>query len=343
LTNPFYTGLIVAGNETYPGRHKPMVTQQEYNRGQAILKSRHRPRPRSRSPKFFTYLPPWRFVWRVLTASGQVKDTARRCAMANPVANQISASRILGRVSEWYRRMEQAGLTFDDLQTVIDDPEKRERLVHYWKTGICDLTTSCKRACEIMGKNFLGTEEISRHFGVKFDAKQLVQLATIPFTETTLQACKKTHILVAGYPLSIWDIREDEARRDLFYSREKDVVRNKNKEPQYVSEETVRLRWYLIRKSVAPKSTKKEYMEQVALLKENEEVPQACELVYAIILYYLARSSRLFTKVYARSLSTSTNDYRVEVGRFGPSGLQMGFISAWSAESYVGIAVSRKF
>lgn len=56
--------------------------------------------------------------------------------MADPIANPkvMKASQVLGRFSECYRRLEEAGLTFNDLQYPIDDPEFRDRLVEFWRS-----------------------------------------------------------------------------------------------------------------------------------------------------------------------------------------------------------------
>ncbi len=56
--------------------------------------------------------------------------------MADPIANPkaMKASQVLGRFSECYRRLEEAGLTFADLQYPIDDPEFRDRLVEFWRS-----------------------------------------------------------------------------------------------------------------------------------------------------------------------------------------------------------------
>src|SRR3989344_7080599 len=139
--------------------------------------------------------------------------------MAKTIANPVSPSQVVGRVSEWFRRMEEAGLTLDDLQAPIDDPTMRERLVRFWKAGGYEATTDQKLARAIMGRNFLGIEEVSQHLGVTFSDKQRAQLAEVPFAEATLQECKDTHILVAGYPLSVLDVRSH-VSRNLFYLHE---------------------------------------------------------------------------------------------------------------------------
>ena len=49
LSNPFYKGVIVWGGVTYPGKHEPMVTAEEFGRVQLLLKGRSTPRPQIRA------------------------------------------------------------------------------------------------------------------------------------------------------------------------------------------------------------------------------------------------------------------------------------------------------
>lgn len=46
LANPFYAGIIVWDGETYPGKHEPVVTIDEFERVQELLGKPGRPRPR---------------------------------------------------------------------------------------------------------------------------------------------------------------------------------------------------------------------------------------------------------------------------------------------------------
>jgi site-specific DNA recombinase len=46
FTNPFYAGIIEWGGHTYPGKHKPMVTLDEFDRVQEMLGRPGRPRPK---------------------------------------------------------------------------------------------------------------------------------------------------------------------------------------------------------------------------------------------------------------------------------------------------------
>lgn len=59
-----------------------------------------------------------------------------RCAMSKNIVSQATAQRVLGRVAEVIRMLLEGGLEFDDLQIPISDPERRRRLVAYWKAGM---------------------------------------------------------------------------------------------------------------------------------------------------------------------------------------------------------------
>lgn len=52
LTNPFYAGLILWGGQLYPGKHEAIVTLEEFDRVQAMLRRDTRPRVRKHE---FTY------------------------------------------------------------------------------------------------------------------------------------------------------------------------------------------------------------------------------------------------------------------------------------------------
>jgi hypothetical protein len=49
------------------------------------------------------------------------------------IANQ-DLVKVLSRANECVRRLIEAGLTFEDLQIPIDDPEKRKKIVDFWKS-----------------------------------------------------------------------------------------------------------------------------------------------------------------------------------------------------------------
>ena len=46
INNPFYCGLMIRDGEIYHGKHEPMVTEEEFDRVQALLGRKGKPRPK---------------------------------------------------------------------------------------------------------------------------------------------------------------------------------------------------------------------------------------------------------------------------------------------------------
>lgn len=184
------------------------------------------------------------------------------------------------------------------------------------------------KARSIMGKNFLGLEEVRTGFGLALDPQQL---AKIPFSEKTLHACKDTHVLVAGAPLSVNEVRKI-ADSD-FYGTDR-----YRREP-FANEKKVSVRWYLLRKEPVPKSRSKTYDQQTALLKD-EEVPFVCEMTYMVILYWLTHRERLLPDVYVRCQDKGSDGFRVGVGDFGSDGFDVGYYWDDSRNDDLGLASS---
>jgi hypothetical protein len=186
------------------------------------------------------------------------------------------------------------------------------------------------RARWIMGTNFLGLEEVRRGYGGVYTEEQLQQLTEIPFMEETLRACKDTHVLVAGAPLSVNVIRTL-AESDFFHT---DWYRQ---EP-FANDRKVTVRWYLLRKEPVPKSRSKTYDQQCSLLMEEEEVPFACEVTYVVILYWLTHGERLLPEVYVRCQDKSSHGYRVSVSLFDSDGFAIGDFWDDDRDSSLGLA-----
>ena len=203
------------------------------------------------------------------------------------------------------------------------------------------LTKSQLAAQAIMGTNFFGTQEAAKHFRARWTQRQLDDLATVPFSPEVLEACKCTHILVAGYPMTLLQVRTkaNQAKRGkLFYSPtggwyETEAFARKTK---------VEVRWYLIRKKPVDNSTNKSWDDQQLLLND-EATPMACVMVYAIIGHFLSRGERLFEKIYVRVSDIDSLGRRVSVGLFDPSGFVVGRGSGSDRLSDLGLSASRNF
>ncbi len=219
-----------------------------------------------------------------------------------------------GQVSQTLRVLEDLGITPEDLKRLRRDQPFAQRLVAFWKAGAVSgdpiPDSNCQaKARSIMGKNFLGLEEVRRGYNVALNPEQI---AEIPFSEETLQARKDTHVLVAGAQLSMNEVRKF-ADSDFYdtdwYNRE-----------AFANDKKVSVRWYLLRKEPVPESCSKTYGQQTALLKQ-EEVPFACEMTYMVILYWLTHRERLLPDVYVRCQDKSSDGDHVEVGFFRSDGL----------------------
>lgn len=239
---------------------------------------------------------------------------------------------------ELLTKLEDAGLDDPLAQRIIQSKNNAlgRRVVDFIRRGGHDASTDQKLARSIMCENFLGVEEVARHFGVTFTQKQMRALKDIPFTEAELQECRDTHLLVAGYPMTLLDVRA--VKPELFYTSEEGWYA----EETFASKEKVEVRWYLIRKDIVRKSTSKTWQEQQAMLADNEETPRACELGYAVILFYLATGKRLFGNVYARCTDVDAGGCRVLVGLFGANGLSVGGNTDGGRWNDVGVSASRK-
>ncbi len=197
-------------------------------------------------------------------------------------------------------------------------------------------STGQKRAHEIMGKNFFGIEQAIAHFGVNPPKAQTAALAEIPFSEATLEACKKTHILIAVFPPSILEIRgEVPADQTLFYNQD---WYNK----QAFAEDRGDVSWQLVRKTPVENSTSKTWDEQQALLGKDEETPTARVMVYTIIGHYLASGERLFENAYVRCSDVDSDGFRVYVGYFDAYGLSVGDDWGDYRYDYIGVSAARK-
>lgn len=215
------------------------------------------------------------------------------------------------------------------------------KTVAFVKGGGHDPTPSQRIAGAIMSRNFLGIEAVTHCLQLQFSDEQMQQLNEIPFSENLLQECRDSHILVAGFPLSILDLcllaQQEKLRQGLYPQNWYE------KEP--FAQKRVAARWYLIRKEPVSGSPNRTFGEQTGLLSSSEEIPYACEVVYAASLYYLSTSHRLFEGSFVRCLDRldESGNYHVSVGSNASDGLKIE--KDWSAYNYhplQGLASAKK-
>jgi hypothetical protein len=224
------------------------------------------------------------------------------------------------------------------LQVIIDQKRLEKVLQPGYLVNI-EETEAQKSARQIMGRNFLGIPESCEHFSITPNRQFLEVLGEIPFSEDVLRVCYHSHVLVADFGLSILQVRK-RVDRDLFYSHE---------DAQYNDKDFANYReqpcWRLIRKDMVPGYDdpcyrKLSYKElRSCLLTDKEEVPKPRQMVYAIILNYLATGERMFKYAYAITSTTEScdDDSLNLVGHFDSEGLNIDdrlsehfvMVSAW--------------
>ena len=122
--------------------------------------------------------------------------------MTRIIANPDPA-KVISRASECMRRLMEAGISFDELQSPITNPDMRERLVKYWKSGGYSLTENHKKARDTMGSNFVGIEDAVEIFKITPTNDQLRLLSNIMFKERDLILRRDRHVLIPIFPLPI--------------------------------------------------------------------------------------------------------------------------------------------
>jgi len=177
-----------------------------------------------------------------------------------------------------------------------------------------------EHALEIMGKNTLSIADAVKAFRISLSQPQLTALSHVPYSEKTLTECKDTHILFAVFPLSINNIREMVIREEVgqifspkFWYKHEPFALNFG--------ETV---WQLIRKTPVPNTFLKTLEEhQSIFLSQDEEIPKARKMVYAIVGWYIAKEERLFENVHVRCSDKDAFGVRLSVSGLGPRGLDI--------------------
>ncbi|MDD5164891.1 MAG: hypothetical protein PHF10_01470 [Patescibacteria group bacterium] len=198
---------------------------------------------------------------------------------------------------------------FDRLRT---DKSFTRQIARLMINGGFEPTTSQKRALEIMGdENFFGVDEAIKHFGVDPSRQQCAIFSGVPFSEAILKECRKTHILVAIFPLSIMEI--ETRHPELF---DTDILANAKNQP-FLIKNFCRTGWHLIRKTPIESSFSKNWQEQQILLRGDEEIPTAQAMVYTIIGYFMANNQHLFERILIRTSSTDRYKSRVHIGTEG--------------------------
>jgi hypothetical protein len=184
--------------------------------------------------------------------------------------------------------------------------------------------TSIAAARKILGKNFIGPDELSsikNQLGISI--KKSAEIPPIPFDENLLESLKESAILVLSVPLykdnsplTILKLREHfgwdpSISEPCFYNQDWYL------KELFVSQSPACPCWNIINKNVLT-STRKKSPELIAsLIPDNQEFPSAFLLTYAFFAFYLHASGEILWKCdYLWCSDFDHKGDRIYVGRY---------------------------
>ena len=258
--------------------------------------------------------------------------------MADTIANPTaSMSKALGNAAQLHRALEEAGLSPEARQRVVDDPDFRLKLVRFWMGDATAASTTSAEAAQIMGSGYHGPEDVELTFWLKFTQKQRKLLEVVPFSPEVLRACSKTHVLVAGYPLSIMDMHR---KMNKVFS-DRDTPWYSLADERFAITTKVTMGWHLVRKSELPGSTSQSWDVQQAMVKgtASHAIPRACLVVFAMVVHFMVTGERIIQPVWVDTNDTTARGYRVYL-TFTPGGVCIRDWHSWPGD--LGVAVSHK-
>lgn len=247
----------------------------------------------------------------------------------------------LDQKNQFLLRLEEAGLTSGLVRKVIDYKGDffAKAIVKFIKNGVFEPSDSQKRAQKIMGSdNFFGVEDAIKFFGIKPSKKQLAILKEIPYSESLLKKLKNSHILVAFFPFSILNIRK-KVLTGLFSADQE----NSCYDEEPFAKEKGEVGWRLISKFSISSAFHNYYEKQQEFLTEQEEVPSAQIMTYAIMGHYLKTGERLFKTYFVYVSSLSSDGRHVLLGYFNSDGFSIAI--SWNQDgwgSHIGLASAYK-
>jgi len=195
-------------------------------------------------------------------------------------------------------------------------------------------------ASEILGKNIIFPEQITDATEMLYTQEQLDVLdSTIPPVPILVWAKENNYIVFPGppKPMGLLDIKIFrpslfETGGGVLFHEEIDAEVNKTK---------VLSQWYAVRSEPLPYSTNKSWVEQLALLRSVEFVPNAATMVWLLTSFSLVRGVRLLNGIFVRCSDILPDGERIHLGRFALEGLCIRHRVDEHHDPTIGVASSR--
>lgn len=183
-----------------------------------------------------------------------------------------------------------------------------------------------EQAKKIMGNNFIGPNElkkISSKLNIADPTNMKGLIPEIPFTLSYLKKVSKDYILILGIPknkygekLTINKMRlmfgQNSAKKEpCFYNQDWYI------EEKFAKDVSLKLKWYLIKKTVAKNSRGKNPKDIFSRLKEKESFPSAILTVFVFFSYYfLTGGGILWKHDFIWCSDKDKNGDRIYTGRY---------------------------
>lgn len=262
-------------------------------------------------------------------------------------------SGVLGTVAKLIRLTEKEDVEWSHWQHPTNNVTARRNLAEYLQKGCPkvndngevvtnQLPEGHELARLILGDDYITPEEVANAYGTSYTDEQLEHFAdTLPDTQTILWLRANGYMLIAGPPTEMNLLEVWELDNKLFYSKTEGWWSESNQ--TFSREDKVACgEWLAIRKDEVPNSFSKTWKEQQDLLGEDEHVPNAPEVSYAVTAYFKARDIYLLRGKYVRTSSVSADGDRVYVGLFDGGGLSVNDFWSGDRGSDIGVSSARK-
>ena len=171
------------------------------------------------------------------------------------------------------------------------------------------------KAREILGKNFIGSEELRKLRGA-FSVEIPASIPEIPYDESYLKTHKDSHLLVLC-------VQKFSDCKDISISEIKNKIATYNGKPCFYNQDwylneqfinkSLELKWLLISKSVLDESRAMPADKVVATYKLNSAV----ELTYAFFVnYFVNKDEKLWNNDYVWCSDVDDKGDQIYVGRY---------------------------
>ena len=183
-----------------------------------------------------------------------------------------------------------------------------------------------KQAKEIMGKNFIGPEELKRisfKLGIKDPFKIGRPIPNLLFSSKLLKKINKDYLLILGIPvtkdgrkLTINKMRSifgwNSAKKEPCFYNQDWYLKEK-----FANNKTLDFKWYLIRKNIRNDSRGRNPETLIKILKNRENFPSAILTVFTFFSYYFLTNGKILWKHdFIWCSDKDINDDRIYTGRY---------------------------